>query len=84
MNTQQKRTASLSYNRFFQNNCKVGYISDLKKCNIKELEYSFEVEIDEAYSGYETTCKTLLESNNWVILSSTINPRKFIAIYNAK
>jgi len=83
MTTQQKRTASLSYNRFFQNNWKTGYISDLKKCNIKELEYSFEVEISPEYAGYEATCKSLLESNNWVILSSEINPRKFIAIYNA-
>lgn len=83
MTTQQKRIASLSYNRFFQNNWKCGYISSLKKCNIKELEYSFEVEISDEYSGYETTCKNLLEANNWVILSSEINPRKFMAIYNA-
>jgi hypothetical protein len=80
MTKEQKIKASNFYSDFFFKYYTKGYFSPIAQN--KFGAYCFNFEIDKTYEECIEKMKTEILQNNFELIQSDINPRKFLAIYN--
>lgn len=76
----EKISAKRFYNQLVWKNNKTGYFSDIT-VNIMG-NYCFQYEMNEEFSDFGLTLKSLIEANNFEVIQNKVNARKFLAIYN--
>jgi hypothetical protein len=79
MTKEQKIRASKFYNRLSARNFRTGYFSPMKKN--KFGVYCFDYELNPEFSCFASTLQYIIEQNDFTVMQSSINPRKFLAYY---